>query len=149
MRRSKNLRAHWYAGCTLEVAPTHPCTFHRAQDRFVFQNARKGGENHIHGKERDNEWHHLAPGTKRQRGEQKQIHHRSDGHKDDLEKPDTRQTKPAKRAIVPVEYHVAMFPKTLQRAVGPAKTLSRQCAHAFWRLCPRDRIGHVNDPLLM
>ena len=40
-----------------------------------------------------------------------------------------------------------MFPETLQRAVGPAETLSRQRAHTFRRFCPRDCVGHINDPL--
>src|SRR5213594_786089 len=82
-------------------------------------------------------------------GEQKQIHHRRDGDEDDLEKPDARQAKPAKRAIIPVEHHVAMFPKTLQRAVSPAKALSRERAHAFGRFRPRYRVGHINDSLSM
>src|SRR5437762_7073258 len=42
-----------------------------------------------------------------------------------------------------------MFPKTLQRAVSPAKALSRQRAHAFGRFRPCYRIGHVNDSLSM
>ena len=40
-----------------------------------------------------------------------------------------------------------MFPQTLQRAIGPAKPLSCECAHAFGRFCPRDGVGHVNDAL--
>src|SRR6266581_2589355 len=42
-----------------------------------------------------------------------------------------------------------MFPKTLQCAVGPPRTLPRECAHAFWRFRPGDGTGHVNDSLSM
>src|SRR5205085_725169 len=70
-----------------------------------------------------------------------------DGDEDDLEKPNARQTEPAERAIVPVENHVAMFPQTLQRAVSPAESLSRERAHGFRRFGPGDRLRHVNDPL--
>ena len=85
--------------------------------------------------------------AKWQRGQQEQIHHRRNGHENDLEKPDARQTEPAERAIVPVEHHVAMFPQTLQRPVSPARTLSRQRAHSLGRFCPRDRVGHIHDAL--
>src|SRR5205085_655959 len=70
-----------------------------------------------------------------------------DGDEDDLEKPYARQTEPAERAIVPVENHVAMFPQTLQRPVGPAKTLPRQSAHRFRRFGPGNRLRHVDDAL--
>src|SRR5262249_57764943 len=70
-------------------------------------------------------------------------------HENNLEKPNVRQTEPAKRAIVPVEYHVAMFPEALQRAVSPSEALTRQCANGLRRFCPGDGVGNVNNPLPM
>jgi hypothetical protein len=102
---------------------------------------------HVHRKERDNERQHCVPRTERQRNEQEQINHRRDSHENDLEKPDAGQTEPAERAIIPVEHHVAMFPETLQRAIGPSRTLSRQRGHRLGRFGPRDRLGHVDDAL--
>src|SRR5436190_5603375 len=165
-------RSHGHTGGALEFAPAYPGAFDRAQDRFPdavtehraidqthgqhaqgpddrlpLEQAGKRGEDYVHRQERDNEWQHRPPRAEWQRCNQEQIHHGRNGHKNDLEKPNARQTEPSKRAIVPVEHHVAVFPETLQRAVGPAETLSRQCAHTFRRFCPRDCVGHINDPL--
>ena len=40
-----------------------------------------------------------------------------------------------------------MFPETLQRAVGPTKTLPRERAHRLGRFGPGDCVRHVNDTL--
>src|SRR6266480_2169082 len=169
-----SLRTDRHARGTLEFAPANPGAFYRTEDCFpdavtehrpinqahrqdapgsqnwlVLENAGECREDDVHGQEGYDEWHYRQPCAEWQRGEQKQIYHWRDGDEDDLEKPDARQTEPAERAIVPVEYHVAMFPKTLQRAVGPAKTLPRERAHAFGRFRPGDRAGHIDDPLSM
>src|SRR5262249_51042410 len=91
-----------------------------AHDRLALEHTSERGEQHIHRQEYYDERQHRAPYTKWQRCQQEQIHHRRYGDENDLEKPDTGQTEPAERAIVPVEHHVSMFPQTLQRAVGPA-----------------------------
>src|SRR6266496_1398595 len=71
----------------------------------------------------------------------------NDSDEDDLEKPNGGQTEPAKRAIVPVEHHVAVFPKTLQRAIRPPRPLSRKCADSFRCFCPRYCAGHIHNAL--
>src|SRR6266487_1255119 len=116
---------HW------PVNQTHGKNAPGAQNRFSLQNASQGRENNIHGEESDDKRHDCSPDTEWKCGEQKQIHHRRNRDEDDLEKPNARQTEPAERAIIPIEHHVAVFPETLQRAVGPAKTLSRQRPHSF------------------
>src|SRR6266536_4729923 len=108
------LDSHGYAGGALELAPVHPRAFdsmqnrfpdaiteHRAinqshwqdapceHDRFALKNEGERGKNQVHRQERDDKWHHGIPRAEWQRGEQKQIHHRRDGHENDLEKPDT------------------------------------------------------------
>src|SRR5947207_6346585 len=40
-----------------------------------------------------------------------------------------------------------MFPETLQRAVSPAGTLSRQRTHSFGRFCPRNGVRHIHNAL--
>src|SRR5206468_6312016 len=70
-----------------------------------------------------------------------------DSDKDDLEKPNAGQTEPAERVIIPVEHHVAVFPKTLQSAIRPPRPLSRKCADSFRRFRPRYCAGHIHDVL--
>ena len=169
-----SLRTDRHARGTLEFAPANPGAFYRTEDCFpdavtehrpinqahrqdapgsqnwlALENAGECREDDVHGQEGYDEWHYRQPCAEWQRGEQKQIYHWSDGDEDDLEKPDARQTEPAERAIVPVEYHVAMFPKTLERTVGPAKTLPRERAHAFGRFRPGNSAGHIHDALTM
>src|SRR5215471_2299765 len=40
-----------------------------------------------------------------------------------------------------------MFPETLQSAISPAGTLSRQRAHRLGRFCPRDGVRHIHNAL--
>src|SRR5262249_35390275 len=143
--------AYGNARGSFQFAPAHPRTFDRAEnrfpdavtqhrpinqshrqdpprapDRFLFQNAGERGENHVHRKKYYDERQNRPPCAERQRNEQEQIHGRCDCDENDLKEPNARQTEPPERAIVPVENHVAMFPKTLERTVGPAKSLSRE-----------------------
>src|SRR6266849_6077274 len=134
---------HW------PVNQTHGKNAPCAQNRLSLENAGQRRENDIHGEERDDKRHDRSPGAEWKSGEQEQIDHWCDRDEDDLKKPNAWQTEPAERAIVPVEHHVAMFPEALQRAVGPAKTLSRQRAHALRRFRPSDRARHVDDSLPM
>ena len=134
---------HW------PVNQTHGKNAPCAQNRLSFEDAGERCKSDIHGEERDDKRHDRSPGAERKSGEQEQIHHWCDRDEDDLKKPNARQTEPAERAIVPIEHHVAMFPETLQRAVGPTKTLPRQRPHALRRFRPGDRSRHVDNSLPM
>src|SRR5438128_5810331 len=165
-------RSHGHTGGALEFAPAYPGAFDRAQDcfpeavtehraidqphgqhaqgpddRLPLEQAGERGEDYVHRQERYNEWQHRPPRAEWQRCNQEQIHHGRNGYENDLEKPNARQTEPAERAIVPVEHHVAVFPETLQRAVSPAGTLSRQRAHSFGRFGPGDGVRHIHNAL--
>ena len=89
-------------------------------DGIAFQDAGEGGQDHIHREENDDEGEDRPPGAEGKRSEEEKIDQRRDRDEQNWEEPNARQAKPAERAIAPVENFLAMFPKALQGAVGPA-----------------------------
>ena len=117
----------------------------------MLQNAGERCEDHVGCQKHDNKWKKIAPGPEWQRQNKEQIYRWSNCDEDDLEKPNTWQTKPTQCAIFSVKDHVTMFPQTLQGAIGPAESLTRKRPHRFRRLRPRYGARNINggQPLLV